>query len=169
MSSEVASGGFLTSHARAREYPPIYVAVIIKLLAADRAQIWLIRASLPVTDCETVICRTGLRSRCPGIGCWSSQTRSAVRRYRPLRRDQRACLLRLVPLPRSSADSRDEDGPLAGRGHRSVNVGQEARFALAEFKFGAAGVAQQCTTVATVPIVSPVRVISQVAMYAVWS
>jgi hypothetical protein len=45
----------------------------------------MIRASLPVTDCETVICRTGLRSRCPGIGCWSSQPRSAVRRYRPLR------------------------------------------------------------------------------------
>lgn len=59
----------------------------------------------------------------------------------------RTYLLRLVPLPRSSADSRDEDGPFAGRGHRSVNVGQEARFALAEFKFGAAGAAQQCTTV----------------------
>ena len=29
----------------------------------------------------------------------------------------------------------------------SADVGQEARFALAEFKFSAAGVAQQCTTV----------------------
>jgi hypothetical protein len=47
------------------------VAVIIKLLAADRAQIWMIRASLPVTDCEKVTCRAGLRSRCAGIGCWS--------------------------------------------------------------------------------------------------
>jgi hypothetical protein len=61
----------------------------------------------------------------------------------------RTYLLRLVPLPGSSADSRYEDGPLAGRGHRSVDVGQEARFALAEFQFGAAGVAavhhRRCT------------------------
>jgi hypothetical protein len=73
----------------------------IKLLAADRAQIWMIRASWPVvngtrihrrrqpvTDCEPIICRAGLRSRCPGIGRWSLLPRSAVRRYRPLRRGQ---------------------------------------------------------------------------------
>jgi hypothetical protein len=30
---------------------------------------------------------------------------------------------RLVPLARSSADSRDENGPFAGRGHRAVGVG----------------------------------------------
>jgi len=100
----------------------------------------------------------------------------------------RTCLLRLVPLPRSSADSRDEDGPLAGRGHRSVDVGQEARFALAELKsggasFGAVGsvVGHAAWPPAGLALASllaaprdgadrsPVRVISQVAMYAVWS
>lgn len=65
-------------------------ALTIKLLAADRAQIWMIS-----------LCSQALST---------AEMWSVVRTY----------LLRLVRVPRRSAGSRDEDGPFAGHGHHAV-------------------------------------------------